>query len=119
MQKNLLMTKERLDAQMTNVDRIRNLANRFQTNLSYYKDVKNNYNVHSCRIGYIDDIDKETCRSLLKRIDAIVREDDDIEIALDIVDKEVMVDVLGIMADWCEKCQIIWKKMQRRRLGRG
>ncbi len=67
----------------------------------------------------LDDIDEETCRSLLKRIDAIVREDDDIEKALDIVDKEVMVDVLGVEAEWCEKCRTIWKKMQRRRLGRG
>ena len=67
----------------------------------------------------LDDIDEGTCRSLLKRIDAIVREDDDIEKALDIVDKEVMIDVLGIEAEWCEKCRMIWKKMQRRRLGRG
>ena len=67
----------------------------------------------------LDDIDEETCRSLLKRIDAIVREDDDIEKALDIVDKEILVDILGIEAEWCEKCRAIWKKMQRRRLGRG
>ena len=67
----------------------------------------------------LDDIDEETCRSLLKRIDAIVREDDDIEKALDIVDNEILVDALGISAEWCEKCRVIWKKMQRRRLGRG
>lgn len=67
----------------------------------------------------LDDIDEETCRSLLKRVDAIVREDDDIEKALDIVDKEILVDALGIKAEWCEKCRTIWKKMQRRRLGRG
>ena len=67
----------------------------------------------------LDAIDEETCRSLLKRIDAVVREDDDIEKALDIVDKEILVDALGIEAEWCEKCRAIWKKMQRRRLGRG
>ena len=67
----------------------------------------------------LDDIDEETCRSLLKRIDAIVREDDDIEKALDIVDKEILVDSLGIEVEWCKKCRAIWKKMQRRRLGRG
>lgn len=67
----------------------------------------------------LDAIDEETCRSLLKRIDAVVREGDDIEKALDIVDKEILVDVLGIEAEWCEKCRAIWKKMQRRRLGRG
>ena len=67
----------------------------------------------------LDDIDEETCRSLLKRIDAIVREDDDIEKALDIVDKEVLIDRLGINNEWCEKSRNIWKKMQRRRLCRG
>lgn len=67
----------------------------------------------------LDDINEETCRSLLKRIDTIVREDDDIEKGLDIVDKEILVDALGIEAEWCEKCRAIWKKMQRRRLGRG
>lgn len=67
----------------------------------------------------LDAIDEETCRSLLKRIDTVVREGDDIEKALDIVDKEILVDALGIEAEWCEKCRAIWKKMQRRRLGRG
>lgn len=67
----------------------------------------------------LDDIAEETCRPLLRRIDAIVREDDNIEKALDIVDKEILVDALGIDAEWCEKCRAIWKKMQRRRLGRG
>lgn len=66
----------------------------------------------------LDAIDEKTCRSLLKRIDAVVREGDDIEKALDIVDKEILVDALGIEAKWCEKCRAIWKKMQRRRLGR-
>lgn len=39
---------------MTNYEKLRNLVNRFSTNLSYYKDTKNNYNEHSCRIEYID-----------------------------------------------------------------
>ena len=67
----------------------------------------------------LDNIDGEICRSLLKRIDVIVREDDDIDKALDIVDKEILIDGLGIDAEWCEKCRAIWRKMQRRRLGRG
>ncbi len=67
----------------------------------------------------LDGIDEQACQSLLKRIDEIVREDDDIEKALDIVDKEVLIDFLGISAEWCEKCRLIWKKMQRRRIGRG
>ena len=67
----------------------------------------------------LDNIDGEICRSLLKRIDVIFCEDDDIDKALDIVDKEILIDGLGIDAEWCEKCRAIWRKMQRRRLGRG
>lgn len=39
---------------MTNIEKLSDLANRFQANLAYYKDAKNNYNEHSCRIEYID-----------------------------------------------------------------
>ena len=67
----------------------------------------------------LDNIDKKTCRSLLRRIDKIVREGDSIEKALDIVDKKVLIDILGVNAEWCKKCRVIWKKMRRRRLGRG
>lgn len=48
------MIRERLKAQMTNVEKLNDLTRRFQTNLAYYKDIKNNYNEHSCRIEYID-----------------------------------------------------------------
>ena len=67
----------------------------------------------------LDDINEEICQSLLEQVDAIVRGNDDIEKALDIVDKEILVGTLGIEAEWCEECRAIWKKMQRRRLGRG
>ena len=37
----------------------------------------------------------------------------------DIVDKEVLVGMLGVDSEICYKCRAIWKKMQARRLGRG
>lgn len=55
---------------------------------------------------------------LLRRVDAIVRHDTDIEQALDIVDKELLVDTLGIDAEWCQRCRMIWRKLKQRRLGR-
>jgi len=67
----------------------------------------------------LNNIDEKTCISLLMQIDEIVREDDDIEKALDIVDKEILVDFLGVDAEWCKNCRSIWKKMQQRRLSRG
>ena len=45
---------ERLESHMTNVEKLNDLANRFQTNLAYYKETRNNYNEQSCRIEYID-----------------------------------------------------------------
>lgn len=67
----------------------------------------------------IEQIDSVLRNNLLGRIDTIVREKDDIEKALDIVDKEVLIDILGIDAELCSCCRSIWKKLQRRRLGRG
>ena len=39
---------------MTSVEKLNDLVNRFQTNLTYHKEARNNYNEHSCRIEYID-----------------------------------------------------------------
>ena len=64
-------------------------------------------------------IDPALRNRLLAHIDAIVRNDEDIELALDTVDKELLVDTLGIDPKICHKCRAIWKKMQKRRLGRG
>ena len=55
---------------------------------------------------------------LLKEIDRVVRNGDNIEKALDLVDREVLVKLLGIDADICSQCRGIWKKMQKRRLRR-
>lgn len=43
---------------MTNIERLQVLVNRFRANLPYYKDTRNNYNEHSCRIEYIDPLFK-------------------------------------------------------------
>lgn len=67
----------------------------------------------------IHEINSDIKRSLLKRIDKIVRENMDIELALDIIDKELLVDILGIEADLCDRSRKIWKTLQKRRLGRG
>jgi adenine-specific DNA-methyltransferase len=66
----------------------------------------------------INEIDIELKKNLLLRIDDIIRSNQDIEIALDLVDKSLLVDVLGIEQDLCDKCRAIWKKLQKRRLTR-
>ena len=70
-------------------------------------------------IPRIEQIDTGLREKLLSCIDSIVRNDEDIETALNAVDEEVLVKVLGIDAEVCRSCRRIWKKMQKRRLGRG
>ena len=67
----------------------------------------------------IDDIDLEYRENLLQRVDKIVRKDVNIEAALDIVDKDVLVEILGVDPNWCAICRSVWRKLQKRRLGRG
>lgn len=67
----------------------------------------------------IGTIDPNVRARMLKRIDNIIRNDEDIEAALDIVDGELLINILGIDPQWCFQCRAIWKKMQNRRLSRG
>lgn len=56
--------------------------------------------------------------SLVLKEVAFFCEDDDIEKPPDIVDKETLVDVLGVDIERCEKCMATWE-MQRYRFERG
>lgn len=67
----------------------------------------------------IEHIDSSLRANILTQIDQIVRNDDDIEKALDLVDQEVLINLLKIEPDICKQFRLIWKKMQKRRLGRG
>lgn len=69
-------------------------------------------------IPKLDAIPIETVREVLGRIDSVIREDEDIEKALDIVDHEILVLVLGMNERMCREARNIWKKMQGRRLKR-
>lgn len=66
----------------------------------------------------INDLPESTKNELLQKIDAIVRNNEDIEIALELVDNEVLIKYLGIDSEICAICRAIWKKLQKRRLGR-
>ena len=66
----------------------------------------------------IEGIDSSKKSELLLRVDNIVRNNLDIETALDIVDKEVLQEIMGIDEEMCTQCRQIWKKLQKRRLGR-
>lgn len=66
----------------------------------------------------IQNLNSDIKQKLMSKIDEIVRNKGDIEIALNMVDKEVLVDILGIDTNVCNICRAIWKKLQKRRLGR-
>ena len=66
-----------------------------------------------------DVVNEELKKELLSYVDQVVRNDDNIEKALDIVDQRLLVDKLGISADMCQQCRTVWKKLQKRRLTRG
>ena len=69
-------------------------------------------------IPIIQEIDTSLRDELLSKVDEIIRNGDDIEIALDLVDEKLLVRTLGIEAELCLQCRNIWKKLQGRRLKR-
>lgn len=67
----------------------------------------------------LDRIPITTVREVLGQVDRIIRNGESIELALDLVDREILVKELDISAQDCKAARKIWKKMQRRRLRRG
>ena len=66
----------------------------------------------------VEGIDTSLRHELLNQVDTIIRKGEDIELALDLVDKKLLIDVLGIESEICQRCRDIWEKMQQRRLRR-
>lgn len=60
-------------------------------------------------IPKIQQIDPAFRSELLQEIDHVVRNDDDIEKVLNLVDREIFTKLLGINQDICSQCRIIWK----------
>lgn len=67
----------------------------------------------------LDGIPIKTVRDVLGRVDRMIRRGDHIERVLDLVDRKILVDGIGVDEEDCAAARRIWKKMQRRRLKRG
>ena len=67
----------------------------------------------------LDEVPIQKIRSLLNQIDKIIRNTGDIEDVLELVDKQILEQDLGIQSKTCICARGIWKKMQKRRLKRG
>lgn len=70
-------------------------------------------------IPKIENVNIELREKLLAYIDLIVRNNEDIEKALNVVDEEILIKTLEIDSEICHKCRGIWKRLQQRRLERG
>lgn len=75
--------------------------------------------VGNIMVPKLDGISIEQIRKILKQVDGIIRLGENIEEALDIVDKKILVDALGYDETMCQRARGIWKKLQTRRLKRG
>ncbi len=64
----------------------------------------------------IKKMDTKLKKTLLQKIDILIRENANIELVLDLVDKAVLIDILGIETSLCVNFRCIWKKLQTRRL---
>ena len=67
----------------------------------------------------LDDVPDEKIHRLLLEVDKIVRENHSIEEALDLIDKEILIEELHMNKESCNTARQIWKKLQTRRLNRG
>lgn len=67
----------------------------------------------------LENVSDEKVHSLLLAVDKIVRENQPIENALILVDKEILLDELKMKKTDCDIARNIWKKLQTRRLNRG
>ena len=65
----------------------------------------------------IQDLPSEKKNDIINQINNIVRNNQDIELALDVGDQAI-IELLEIDPEWCKQCRNIWKKLQHRRLKR-
>lgn len=65
----------------------------------------------------IQNLPPEKKNDIINQIDNVVRNNQDIELALDVGDQTI-IDLLGLDSSWCKQCRKIWKKLQHRRLKR-
>jgi len=66
----------------------------------------------------LHDFNSTRTKELISIIDNNIRSNGDIEYVLDIIDKEVLEDYLGIDMEVCRQFRAIWKKLMERRRGR-
>ena len=69
-------------------------------------------------VPVLDSVPIKKIRQILKRVDEIIRNADNIELALDIVDEQILCDCLYVEKNVVAEARSIWHQMQTRRLAR-
>lgn len=67
----------------------------------------------------LNDVPDNLIDEVLLEVDCIIRNNVDIERALDVVDKRILEEYLGFSKSTCSEARMIWKKLKDRRLKRG
>ena len=67
-------------------------------------------------VPILDCVPIEKIREILYQVDEIVRNGENIEKALNLVDNSILKEYLKIDGETCSMARGIWKKMQNRRL---
>lgn len=66
----------------------------------------------------IDNINNTLLLETLKKVDDLFRQGTPIEVVMDLIDRVILIDMLGISDKTCKEFRNIWKKLQNRRLSR-
>lgn len=66
----------------------------------------------------LQDIDRSLTSTLISKIDKVIRDNEDIEIILDVIDQTVLIEYIGIEKEVVLQFRKIWKKLMNRRLNR-
>lgn len=74
--------------------------------------------VGNIMVPKLDAVPIEQIKEILKQVDVRVRNNENIEEVLDIVDNRLLVETLGFTQQLCLDARAIWRKLQRRRLKR-
>lgn len=76
-------------------------------------------NIYLANIFSENSISQEKVEEVVSKLDRLIRDGKDIEEILDIMDKLILEDCLGVERDMILEFRGIWKRLQKRRLARG
>lgn len=65
------------------------------------------------------DVEDEVVETLFDYVDNVIRGEEDIEVALDMIDQTLLIQRMGFAEEDIRTCRSIWHRLKDRRIGRG